>query len=300
MPPPPTSSLDQAPETGGPSDHAAPVVGVLDSGVGGLSVVPALRRALPHAGLVVVADSGHAPYGERGDDWLQARCAALSDFLRAQGAGMMVLACNTATAAAVAPLRERHLGWPIVGIEPGLKPARLLTRSGRIGVMATDATLRSQRWADLLAAHGQGMTVVPQACTGLAWAIEQADEVEMRRLVALHTEPLRRAAVDVVVLGCTHYPFIRGLIQKAMGQDVALVDTAEAVARRAASLLGAAGAHAASLDAPLALGVANTQTSGALQGPPAPVFWTSGNPTALERFAARWLGWTIGARRLPA
>lgn len=298
MPPHPTPELTQAPETGG-APCRVPVVGVLDSGVGGLSVVPALRRALPQAGLMVVADSGHAPYGERDDDWLQARCARLADFLQNQGAGMMVLACNTATAAAVAALRQRHPHWPIVGIEPGLKPARQHTRNGRIGVMATDATLRSRRWADLVAAHGQGMTVVPQACTGLAWAIEQADEAAMQRLVTQHTEPLRRAAVDVVVLGCTHYPFIRGLIQEAMGPEVVLVDTAEAVARRAASLVGASGSHAASRDAPTTVEVANSQVGDGAKGPPpAPVFWTSGDPAALHRFAAHWLGWSIAARPL--
>lgn len=258
------------------------MVGVLDSGVGGLSVVPALAQALPHAQLVIVADSGHAPYGERSDHWLQQRCAELASFLRDQGADMLVLACNTATAAAAAHLRAVHADWPIVGIEPGIKPARQLSRSGRIGVMATGGTLRSERYARLLREHGQDAVITAQACTGLAMAIEQGNETLIESLVMEHTHALRDAQVDVVVLGCTHYPFVRDMIQRVMGPDVVLLDTAQAVARRAASVL-----------------MTERAAPPAGASSPEPRFWTSGDPQALQRFAARWLGWSIKARLLP-
>lgn len=276
----PHSTEPQAPLNGGsPVANAAirPVIGVFDSGVGGLSVLRALRSTLRNAALIYVADSGHAPYGERSEEWLQARCATLAHFLRARGADMMVVACNTATAAAVPLLRASHPTWPIVGIEPGIKPAVLTSTNRRVGVMATTATLRSQRYAKLLAEHGSGAMVVAQACTGLAMAIEQGDEAAISALVDRHTQPLRQAEVDTVVLGCTHYPFARGWIEHAMGSEVSIVDTAQAVARRAASLLMA----------------------GECNGATRPdEFWTSGDPTALESFAQRWLGWTISAQRL--
>jgi glutamate racemase len=261
------------------------VIGVFDSGVGGLSVLRALRSTLSNAALIYVADSGHAPYGERSDQWLQARCATLADFLRARGADMMVVACNTATAAAVPLLRASHPTWPIVGIEPGIKPAVLNSSSRRVGVMATTATLRSQRFAKLLADHGSGAMVIAQACTGLAMAIEQGDEAAIGALVDQHTQRLREAQVDTVVLGCTHYAFAHRWISQTMGPNVAIIDTAHAVARRASSLLVAT--------AP------SPQSDHQLISPPTRAeFWTSSEPAALEHFAERWLGWEIKASRL--
>lgn len=289
----PQSTEPKAPPNEGSAAESAParpVIGVFDSGVGGLSVLPALRAAVSEAVLIYVADSGYAPYGERGDEWLQARCATLANFLRSRGADMMVVACNTATAAAAPLLRASHPTWPIVGIEPGIKPAVLNSARRRVGVMATTATLRSQRYAKLLAEHGSGAMVVAQACTGLALAIEQGDEATIGALVDQHTQPLRKAQVDAVVLGCTHYPFARAWIERAMGPDVAIVDTAQAVARRVASLLLDEGSSRT-------LRLAKTPTApGSASGQDE--FWTSGDPVALESFAQRWLGSTISARRL--
>lgn len=262
-------------------------VGVFDSGVGGLSVLPALHRALPQAHLTVVADSGHAPYGERDESWIRARCLQMAAFLREQGADLMVLACNSATAAAAPALRALHPGWPIVGIEPGIKPAVQQSRSGRVGVMATAATLRSERFARLLADHGQDAEVVTQACTGLAMAIEQGHEARIRDLVEIHTEGFRRAKVDTLVLGCTHYPFARQWIETVVGPDVRIIDTAEAVARQAASLVQHLVPACEGMAAPW-------------DDVPSMEFWTSGDPAALQAFAKRWLGWSIRPRALPA
>ena len=196
---------------------------------------------------------------------------------------MLVLACNSATAAAAAALRARYPQWPIVGIEPGVKPAVLQSPTGRIGVMATTATLRSPRYARLLTEHGLGAQVLAQACTGLAMAIERGAADEIARLVALHTAPLKRAQVDTVVLGCTHYPFARPWIEAAMGPGVRIVDTAEAGARHTAQLMKS---QAPGLSTPMA------------DTPRGDEFWTSGPPEGLASFAEHWLGWRIRVSKL--
>lgn len=215
------------------------LVGVFDSGVGGLSVLKALHRQLPRHDLLYVADSAHAPYGERSDDYITERTHRIASHLLAEGADLLVIACNTATAVAVGSLRERWPQLPIVAVEPGIKPAVALSRHGRIGVMATPATLRSEKFRSLLSAHGTGIEVHLQPCPGLAGQIEHGDPQApaLLALIEQFAAPLRAAGVDTVVLGCTHYPFVREQIQQALGPQVALVDTAEAVARQAARLL---------------------------------------------------------------
>jgi glutamate racemase len=265
--------------------------------VGGLSVLPSLQRCLPQARLVYAADSGYAPYGERDEAWLQDRSLQMARFLRSRGADLLVVACNTATAAALPHLRAQHTDCAIVGIEPGIKPAVAQSAARRIGVMATEATLRSQRFNRLLAEYADGTQVVAQACQGLAWAIERADAPRIQALVEQHTEPLRQARVDTVVLGCTHYAFARRWIECAMGPEVTLVDTADAVARRAASLVTGSAGQTALLEK---LGPAGKL--GPLQ-PLEPTgrdleMWTSAAPTDLERFALRWLSWSISAQPL--
>lgn len=268
-----------------PAPSPAPAcIGVFDSGVGGLSVLPALRRAIPGVHWMYVADSAHAPYGERPDDEIAARVRAIAGFLLGAGAGMLVLACNTATAAAVALLRADHPGVPIVGIEPGLKPAVAASRNRRVGVMATTGTLRSRRFRELVERHGGGAQIVPQACPGLADAIEtgRLDDPALRERIERCCAPLRAAAVDTVALGCTHYPFVATLIAEALGPDVQLIDTAEPVARRGADLMRQAGHRP---DA-----CASTDRLD---------LWTSGDPAALAGFARRWLGWDTVAHALP-
>ncbi|PPE70387.1 glutamate racemase [Caldimonas thermodepolymerans] len=208
-------------------------VGVFDSGVGGLSVLRELQRQLPLAHLVYVADSGHAPYGERSTGYVIERSTHIARFLLQRGARVLVVACNTATAAAAQVLRDAYPDTPIVGVEPGLKPAVALTRNRRIGVLATEGTLASAKFQALLARLRERAAFHLQPCPGLAHAIESGnpEAPEVLALVERYCAPLRAHDVDTVVLGCTHYPFVAAAIQRAMGPQVQLVDTAQAVAR---------------------------------------------------------------------
>ncbi|NML14259.1 glutamate racemase [Azohydromonas caseinilytica] len=262
-----------------PASCAGCCIGVFDSGVGGLSVLPSLRAALPGARLLYVADSGHAPYGERSEDFIVQRSLHIAAFLRAQGAQLLVVACNTATAAAVEALRQAHGDIPVVGIEPGVKPAVALTRNGRVGVMATAGTLSSRKFQRLLQAQPSQVSFTLHACTGLALAIERGDlgSAELQAVVRRHCAPLREAGCDVVVLGCTHYPFAAPLIRNEL-PGVTLVDTAQAVARHTAAL--AARLPASTLDLP------------PLQ------LWSSGEPAQLDDFMQRWLQWPAKKARV--
>lgn len=260
-----------------PLDILDPVrVGVFDSGVGGLSVLRALREQLPGVALHYVADAGHAPYGERSDDHVVTRSRRVASHLIDGGAQFIVIACNTATAVAAQLLRETWPQTPIIGVEPGIKPALLVTRNGRIGVMATRATLGSEKFRRLAAALATGEALHLRACDGLAAAIEQGqfDNAEMLALVEQHCAPLREQGVDTVVLGCTHYTFVHQQIQAAMGTAVQLIDTAEAVARHAAYTV-----RTTRSDADNATDEATTVT---LQ--------TTGDAARFQRFAHTWLG----------
>jgi len=208
-------------------------VGVFDSGVGGLSVLHHIREALPHEDLLYVADSSHAPYGIKTQAQIQERSLLLAEFLLSQGAKALVIACNTATAAAAALLRERF-DIPIVGMEPAVKPAVAATRSGVVGVLATSGTLQSARFAALLESYGQGVRVVTQAAHGLVECVErgEVDSPETRELLWKYLEPLLQEGADTVVLGCTHYPFLRPVIESLVGGRVAIIDTGAAVARQ--------------------------------------------------------------------
>jgi glutamate racemase len=223
-------------------------LGVFDSGVGGLSVLRALHALRPDAELIYVADSGHAPYGERDDAYVVRRSERVAAWLIETGVELLVVACNTATAAAVHRLRERWPELPIVGVEPGLKPAVAASAKRRIGVLATPSTLRSGKFQRLLEAHAVDAEVHLQPCPGLAALIEQG-ELDAPSLVAMidaYCAPLRSAGVDAVVLGCTHYAFVAHHIQTAMGSGVTLIDTADAVARHAARLAASRSSQAGS------------------------------------------------------
>jgi len=225
------------------------VIGVFDSGVGGLTVLRALQEQLPGAPLHYVADTAHAPYGPRTPEYIQERSLRLADYLQSQGAGLLVVACNTATAHAVAALRQRWPAIPIVGTEPGIKPAvaASLARSnnkdafrasGRIGVLATVSTIASARYQDLISRHATGIEVFSQACPGLVDLIERGhlDTPELHALLDELCEPLRAARVDTVLMGCTHYPLVQAALQKALGPEVQLLNIESAVAQRARSL----------------------------------------------------------------
>jgi glutamate racemase len=209
-------------------------IGIFDSGVGGVSVWREVRRCLPSEDIVYVADSAHAPYGDKPAAFIAQRSAIITDFLIAQGAKALVVACNTATGIAVDELRRRH-AFPIVAIEPAIKPAMSLTRSGVVGVLATSQTIASERFGRLVQrvrAETPGTEVMTQACPGLVEQIERGETTgETRALVARYVSPLLAAGADTIVLGCTHYPLIAGTIQSVAGDSVTLVDPAEAVAR---------------------------------------------------------------------
>lgn len=246
-------------------------IGVFDSGVGGFTVLRELRKLLPTARLRYLADTAHAPYGNRSPEDIRARSIAVTGHLVAQGAELVVVACNTATAHAIEALRERWPELPFVGTEPGIKPAVAATRNGRIGVLATRATAASERLRALIDRHAGGCEVVVQGCPGIVNHIEAGDldSGELRALVAQYCGPLRAAGVDTVLLGCTHYPLIEPLWQAALGPDVHLLRIETAVARRAADLWAS-----------------RSDDHG-----PGLAVETSGDAPALQDWMARVLGW---------
>lgn len=254
-------------------------IGVFDSGVGGLSVLRALHARWPQAALHYVADSAHAPYGERDDAFIAERTLRLGRYLRGCGAQAVVVACNTATAMGIAALRDALAPLPVVGVEPGLKPALATSHNGRVAILATAATLRSRRFADLVAQLGAPDALHLQACDGLAGAIEEGDlhAPRVRELVERHCAPVRAFGADTAVLGCTHYPFAREAIEAAL-PGVRIIDTSEAVARRVADVCGA----------------------GNVSGDAAPVrLETTGDPLALARVAAAWLPFRVELSPVP-
>ena len=235
-------------------------IGVFDSGVGGLSVLGEIERLLPDESLLYVADTGHMPYGEKSPEFIRERCVQVAQFFREQDAKALVLACNTATVAAVADLRQRYPDWPIVGMEPAVKPAAAATRSGIVGVLATTGTLRSAKFVALLDRFANEVQVITQPCPGLVELIETGDlhSPELRLLLQGYVQPLLAAGCDTLILGCTHYPFLKPLLAALVPADVVLVDTGAAVARQLQRLL----------------------SGGALlaKGPARPAqFWTSGS-----------------------
>ncbi|MDP3761510.1 MAG: glutamate racemase [Ramlibacter sp.] len=252
-------------------------IGVFDSGVGGLSILRALRAEMPAEDFVYLADTGFAPYGERGDAYVIDRTRAIVQRLLDEYAvKALVIACNTATAAAVHLVRAEHPDLPLVGVEPALKPAVALSRTRRIGVMATRGTLASAKFAGLHDALKDRAEFVLQPCDGLADAIQAGDAAQVAALCKRYTDAMapfgsRAGEVDTLVLGCTHYPFASAELQALTGADVRLIETGEPVARQARRLLEAAG----QLRDPAATGRIELLATGSLD--------------ALQSAAARWL-----------
>jgi glutamate racemase len=215
-------------------------IGVFDSGVGGLSVLGEIRALLPNESLLYVADSGHVPYGEKSPEFIRERCRYLAAFLLGQGAKALVLACNTATAAGVAELRELYPQLPIVGMEPAVKPAAAATRSGVVGVLATTGTLKSAKFAALLDRFASDVRVITQPCPGLVERIEagELDSAKTRDMLRDWVQPLLAEGCDTLILGCTHYPFIKPLLRQLLPESVSLIDTGAAVARQLRCVLG--------------------------------------------------------------
>jgi glutamate racemase len=220
-------------------------IGVFDSGLGGISVLRHVRRLLPEADLIYVADRARAPYGRRPLAEVRLFSEQLTEHLLAEGAGLIVLACNTASAAALHHLRARHPSIPFVGMEPALKPAAALTHTGVVAVLATDATFQGDLFASLVDRYADNVEVLRQPCPGWVELVErgelegEAAEASIRR----HLEPVLAGGADVLVLGCTHFPFLIPLMRK-VAPNVALIDPSEAVAQqvfRVASEQGLAG-----------------------------------------------------------
>jgi len=213
-------------------------IGIFDSGVGGLSVAREIRRTLPAEDLLYVADTAYCPYGDRPLEEVRTRALAVGRYLERAGAKLVVAACNTASGAALEQLRQA-LAVPVVGLEPAVKTGAAVTRNRKLGVMATAGTLASARFARLVRDHAHGVEVVPQPCPGLADLVEEGhfDGERLQAWLEQLTQPLKRAGVDTVVLGCTHYAFVSEPIARVLGPAVQLVDSAPAIARRTEHLL---------------------------------------------------------------
>jgi glutamate racemase len=225
-------------------DDSAPI-GVFDSGIGGLSVLRHICAHLPAENLLYFADSGFAPYGGKPREVIVARSMGIAEFLLAQGAKALVVACNTATAASIKALRERYPELPVVGVEPGLKPAAAITKTRKVGVLATERTLASEKFRLLREQISAAADVefLLQACKGLADQIEKGELHSPATLALLnrYVTPLLQQGADTLVLGCTHYPFVQpaieSLARRVSPHPVAIIDTGEAVARQLGRML---------------------------------------------------------------
>lgn len=217
------------------------MIGVFDSGYGGLSVLDAIARQLPRADLLYLADTAHVPYGDKPEGFITGRVLAIGEHLAAQGCSLIVVACNTATTTAIQALRDHLPGIPIVGVEPGVKPAAQSTRTKRIAVLATEATAQSRRLAQLIASHAANVAVEVVPCPGWASHVEALRPLtgEFRAEVAAKIAPLIASGVDRIVLGCTHYAFLTPIIAPLIAGRAELVDVADAVARQVVRLGGA-------------------------------------------------------------
>ncbi len=197
-----------------------------------------IHALLPHEDLIYFADSKHAPYGTKTPDEIKARCFEIADFLIEKGAKALVVACNTATAAAIDDLRAKYslpdLNFPIIGMEPAVKPATAMTKNGIVGVLATVGTLKSAQFAGLLENYGRNVQVITQGCIGLVECTERGElnTENTRDLLKKYLSPLLAEGADTIVLGCTHYPFVRPLIEDIVGSNVAIIDTGAAVAKQ--------------------------------------------------------------------
>jgi len=249
-------------------------IGVFDSGVGGLSILRPLREQLPAEPIVFFADQAHVPYGARSLDEVQRFSVGITRFLIGQGAKLIVVACNTASAAALQHLRRTFPAMHFVGMEPAVKPAAEQTRTRAVGVLATLATFQGALFASVVERFAQGVRVIPQTLPGLVERIEAGDldGPGTRRIVAAAVRPLVAQGVDTLVLACTHYPFVIPLIAEVAGPGVQVIDPSPAIARQAARLL-------AEINRGAPAGMVGTTT-----------FVTSGDPARLADLARQLIG----------
>ena len=230
-----------------PSNLHSPI-GLFDSGVGGLSVLRAIRQQMPDEPVLFLADQAHVPYGPRSLEEVRLFSEGITHYLLGRGAKLIVVACNAASAAALQHLRQVFSDVSFVGMEPAVKPAAETTRSGVVGVLATPATFQGALYASVIERFASSVTVLQNTCPGLVSQIEagQLDGLETRRILETALMPMLEKGVDTIVLGCTHYPFVIPLIQEITGPQVRVIDPAPAVARQVGRLLDARGLRSAS------------------------------------------------------
>ncbi len=275
---------------GGGAASAERPIGVFDSGIGGLSVLNALQAELPHERFVYCADTAHAPYGERGDEYVAARTRAVARYLiDAHDIKAMVVACNTATAAAIHLLRVDHGALPLVGVEPALKPAVVISRTRRIAVLATRGTLASAKFSALHASLNAQADFSLVPCDGLAAAIEANDAAGIASLCARYTAAAgtfgtAAGEFDTLVLGCTHYPFVAQQLRVSTGMAVHYIDTGVPVAQQTRRLLAAADLLAASKSVDMAEDMAEDSKTAGIT-----LLFSSADPWQLDAAATRWL-----------
>lgn len=208
------------------------MIGIFDSGAGGLSVFREMVKLLPEERYVYFSDNAHCPYGEKSQEYIIDRARSITDFLIGKGADIVVVACNTATAAAISTLRSEY-NIPFIGMEPAVKPAALSTKSGVVGVLATAGTLKASKYLDTRDKYSDGIKVIEHVGQGFVELVESGDldSPHAEEVVRASVEPLTIAGADIIVLGCTHYPFLRQTISKVAGPDVNVIDPAPAAAR---------------------------------------------------------------------
>ena len=255
---------------------ATSAIGVFDSGVGGLSVLRALRRELPNEQLIYVADQAHVPYGSRQLQEVRTFAVGITHFLLSQPVKLIIVACNTASAAALNQLRDQFLGIPFVGMEPAVKPAAEHTQSGAVGVLATPATFQGELYSSVVERFANNVKVYQDTCPGLVEYIEAGDlqGTSTAAILKRAIDPMVKKGIDTIVLGCTHYPFVIPQIQHIAGPSVRVIDPAPAIARQTRRVLREKNLLAYSGDSP---GVR---------------FYTSGNPRRFQDLAALLLGET--------
>jgi len=254
--------------------HSNSSIGVFDSGVGGLSVLRAMRRQMPEESAIYFGDQKHIPYGPRPMEQIRNFSEAITKFLLAQDAKIIVVACNTASAAALKDLREKFPDVQFVGMEPAVKPAAERTQTGRVGVLATPATFQGALYASVVERFASGVELFQNTCPGLVQQIEQGNlsGEETRKILEDALQPMLEQNIDTVVLGCTHYPFVIPVIQQLVGEHVRVIDPAPAVAKQTGRLLEARGMRNRS------------GSNGKLK------FYTSGDKNSLKALLAMLLG----------
>jgi glutamate racemase len=259
-------------------------IGVFDSGAGGLTILSALRKELPAENYIYFGDTAHIPYGARSDADITNLTTNACRFLIAQGVKLIVIACNTASQAALNSLRATF-SLPFVGVVPAVKPATRLTRRGRIGVAATNQAAKAAYLHQLIDDFAEGIQVYAVGCPELVTLVERGelDGPAVEETVRCALRPLLAQDIDVLVLGCTHFPALRPVIERVVGKNVQVIDSASAIARRTHAVLDAEGTlHPA--------GQGQPQAGGTLQ------VWCSGNTDSFSRVASSILGYSVGAR----